>query len=75
MEVRDGAVVLKPALVIPEEDAWAYTPKHRALLERAHRDSREGRVRQLSEEDLLRIAEEADRAADAETEAGTATGG
>lgn len=34
------------------DDAWAYTSDHRALLERAHADSREGRVQRLSERDL-----------------------
>ena len=57
IEVENGAVVLRPVLVLPREDAWAYTPEHRSLLERAHADSREGRVRELNEEDLSRLAD------------------
>ena len=48
------ALVLRPAIVLPIEDAWAYTPIHRKLLRRAHADSREGRVRSLSEQELDR---------------------
>ncbi len=55
VEVDREAVVLRPALVLPREDAWAYTPEHRRLLARAHRDSREGRVRRLSERQLARL--------------------
>ncbi|MGH2585536.1 MAG: AbrB/MazE/SpoVT family DNA-binding domain-containing protein [Dehalococcoidia bacterium] len=51
------AIVLRPALVLRREDAWAYTPEHRELLARAHRDSREGRVRHLTEEELARLGE------------------
>ncbi len=39
------------------EDAWAYTPEHRLALERAHEDSRAGRVRQLSENELRALVE------------------
>ena len=48
-ESRD-ALVVRPVIVLRREDAWAYTPAHRALLERAHADSREGRVRKLTED-------------------------
>lgn len=57
-EVAGGHLVLRPVVVLPLEDAWAYTPEHRRLLERAHRDSREGRVRQMTEEDLVRLADD-----------------
>lgn len=50
------AVVLRPAVVMTMEDAWAYTPGHRRLLERAHKDSREGRVRELTESQIERLA-------------------
>ena len=52
VEVEGEAIVLRPAVVLRREDAWAYTPEHRALLSRAHADSREGRVLQLTEEEL-----------------------
>ena len=55
IEIENGTVVLRPVIVLPRDDAWAYTPEHRSLLEQAHADSREGRVRELSEEDLARL--------------------
>jgi len=50
------AFVLKPAVVLTLEDAWAYTSEHRGLLARAHDDSRRGRVRSLTESQLDRVA-------------------
>lgn len=55
VEVERGRVVLKPAVVLPLEDAWAYTPEHRGLLKKAHADSRMGRVSKLSEKELLKL--------------------
>lgn len=55
-EVHDGAIILRPALVIPRDDSWAYTREHREQLARAREDAREGRVRELSEADLDRLA-------------------
>ena len=34
-EIRDGGVLLRPAIIIPQEDAWAYTPEESAAIERA----------------------------------------
>ena len=53
VEVEDGSVRLRPAFVVPAEDAWAYTPENIAGIKRALQDIREGRVYRLSEEDLL----------------------
>lgn len=53
----EDAIILRPAIVLRREDAWAYTPEHRALLARARQDSREGRVRQMTEDELARLAE------------------
>ncbi len=53
----DGTLVLRPAVVLAREDAWAYTTEHRVLLERAHADSREGRVRELTERELSELAD------------------
>ena len=61
LELAEDAIVLRPMAAHADEDAWAYTPDHRVLLERAHRDSREGRVHRLTEAGLERLAEEADR--------------
>jgi len=51
--VRDGALVLRPAVVIPREDAWAYTPEHLKKVERARQ---EAVGRRLTEADLDRLA-------------------
>lgn len=58
IEVDNGAVVLRPVLILPRDDAWAYTAEHRALLRRAHADSRQGRVRELSEDDLAQLGDQ-----------------
>lgn len=55
---EDDAVILRPAALLRREDAWAYTPEHRQLLERAHDDSEAGRVRSLSEAELRRVGGE-----------------
>jgi len=44
VEVGDGAIVLRPAVTIAKEDAWAHTAEHRQLVARALRDVRDGRV-------------------------------
>ena len=56
LDVDHRAIVLRPTVVVPVEDAWAYTALHRELLKRAHADSRAGRVRSLRESDLDRQA-------------------
>jgi AbrB family looped-hinge helix DNA binding protein len=53
--VQGESIVLRPAVVMTREDAWAYTPEHRRLLAKAHRDSREGRVRRLTARQLARL--------------------
>lgn len=55
VDVQRETIVLRPAVVMTREDAWAYTPEHRRLLTKAHRDSREGRVRRLTEGQLARL--------------------
>ena len=46
--------------VVPlrREDAWANTPEHRELLACAHADSAEGRVHQLTEQELAALGDE-----------------
>ncbi len=51
------ALLLRPVIVLRREDAWAYTPGHRAMLARAHADSREGRVRTLTEDELAALGD------------------
>ncbi len=45
-------ILLRPVVTMLREDAWAYTAEHRNRLERAIEDSREGRIRSLTEEQL-----------------------
>src|ERR1700730_4951991 len=56
-EVRDGELLLRPAVLVPREDAWAYTPEHRALLARARADAAPGRTRELGERELRELAD------------------
>jgi bifunctional DNA-binding transcriptional regulator/antitoxin component of YhaV-PrlF toxin-antitoxin module len=58
LEVTDDALILRPAIVIPREDAWAYTPEHLRRVERARQEAREGRTRELGEADLDRLMAE-----------------
>jgi AbrB family looped-hinge helix DNA binding protein len=55
----DESVMLRPVVVVPREDAWAYTPEHRALLAKAYADVREGRVSSMSEAELAASGEAA----------------
>lgn len=55
VEVIPGGLVLREAITVPSEDAWAYTPEHRAAVERSRLDHAEGRTRTLSVEQLERL--------------------
>jgi bifunctional DNA-binding transcriptional regulator/antitoxin component of YhaV-PrlF toxin-antitoxin module len=55
-EIRDGELRLRPAVLVPREDVWAYTPEHRALLARARADAAHRRTRELGERELLELA-------------------
>jgi len=57
VDADQDALVLRPVVALRREDAWAYTPEHRAMLSRAHADSKEGRVRQLTEDELAALAD------------------
>ena len=59
LEVHDGAIILKPAIVIPREDAWAYRPEHLARLEEAMTQARSGQMLDLSPEQLERLLDQA----------------
>lgn len=52
VDAERDLLTLRPVLVLRREDAWAYTPAHRELLRQAHADSRHGRLRRLSEDEL-----------------------
>ena len=47
-----GSVTLRPVVVIPRDDAWPYAAEHLAAVARALSDIREGRLRQLADDDL-----------------------
>lgn len=38
VDVEGDRIVLRPVAMIPREDVWAYTPEHRARVERAMND-------------------------------------
>ncbi len=57
VDEAEDAFILRPVLALRREDAWAYTSEHRALLVEAHRDSREGRVHELTESELEALGE------------------
>jgi AbrB family looped-hinge helix DNA binding protein len=52
VETEAGRIVLRPATLVPAEDAWAYTPEHRARHAAAVASAAAGRVVQLSEDEL-----------------------
>lgn len=52
IEVTEHEIILRPALVIPREDAWAYTPEHLAQIEQADADARAGRIVRMTEREL-----------------------
>jgi AbrB family looped-hinge helix DNA binding protein len=57
---EDGETLyLRPMVTIPREDAWAYTPEHREAIRRAREDIAAGRLRQMSEEEILAVMESA----------------
>jgi bifunctional DNA-binding transcriptional regulator/antitoxin component of YhaV-PrlF toxin-antitoxin module len=60
-EIRDGELRLRPAVLVPREDAWAYTPEHRAHLARARADAAHGRTRRLGEDELRSLVDDEQR--------------
>jgi len=52
IEVTEHEIILRPALVIPRDDAWAYTPEHLAQIEQADADARAGRIVRMTEREL-----------------------
>lgn len=54
IDVEGGVIVLRFAAT-QESDAIDFTPEQLESVARGLRDSREGRVRRLSEEDLLKL--------------------
>ena len=58
LEVSSDEIILRPAIVIPRTDAWAYTEDHLRRVAGARSEGRQGANRQLSEGDLAALAEE-----------------
>ena len=52
VEIGENALILRPAIVIPREDAWAYAPEHLQRIQKARQELREGRTRRLTETEL-----------------------
>lgn len=55
VEVRDGAIILRPVGASPDEDAFAYTERHRALVRQADADWTAGRVSTVSLTELASL--------------------
>lgn len=53
LETSGETIILRPAIVIPRDDAWAYTPEHRAHVARAS----EQPAFAVSREELAAIAD------------------
>ena len=56
LDVDDRTVRLRPAVVIPEEDAWAYTREHMEQVRRALADVEAGRARRVTREEVDAVA-------------------
>ena len=54
VETEGNRLIVQPAVVIPAEDAWAYTPEHQRWLAESLADVEAGRVISLSKAELLR---------------------
>jgi AbrB family looped-hinge helix DNA binding protein len=54
VETEGGRMIMRPAIVIPAEDAWAFTAEHQERLASARADVAAGRVERLSESELRR---------------------
>jgi len=55
VEVADGVLTMRPAVVLTREDAWAYTSDHRERLAQARREVDAGHVYRVSEEHLKEL--------------------
>ena len=62
--VVEQGLLFQPVVTVPLEDAWAYTEKHRRLVEHGLEDIETGRVHRLSEDDLIRLSEKANAQSD-----------
>ncbi|MHB8648399.1 MAG: AbrB/MazE/SpoVT family DNA-binding domain-containing protein [Thermomicrobiales bacterium] len=52
LEVTAHEIILRPAMVIPREDAWAYTPEHLEQIAESDADLHAGRIIRMTEREL-----------------------
>jgi antitoxin PrlF len=52
VEAEDGRLIVRPAFVIPAEDAWAYTPEHIARVREAEAQAAAGLSFRITEDEL-----------------------
>ena len=52
LAVEGDAIILRPALVIPREDAWAYTDEHLQRVRQAQAQVQGAETRRLGEDEL-----------------------
>lgn len=60
VEVIPGGLILREAVTIPVDDAWAYTPEALDQARRSREDVKHGRVVQLSMAELEKLIEDAE---------------
>ena len=56
VEVEDGRMVARPGVVIPAEDAWAYTPEHLEELAKARASVAAHGTLRIGPDDLRELA-------------------
>lgn len=52
LELEDGSVRLRPTVVIPREDAWAYSKEHMQLVRQALADVEAGQLHERAPQQL-----------------------
>ena len=57
VEENPGGLILREAVTVPREDAWAYTPEFVDLVRRSREDYAAGRVKQMSPADFEKLIE------------------
>ena len=55
LEVDDTSITLTPALMVPREDSWAYTPEYRALVARSREEAARGLAKPLTKSQLKKL--------------------
>ena len=58
VEEIPGGLILREAVTVPREDAWAYRPEVIDLVRRSREDYAAGRTKQMSAADLEKLIEE-----------------